>query len=63
MVLVCFKAERTIFDISSAVEAATTAQIRRNPAPKRLILRFRRQSIENTASSMPYLPPTPVSKV
>ena len=37
MVLVCFRAERTIFDISPAVEAATTAQIRRNPVPKRAI--------------------------
>jgi len=37
MVLVCFRAERTIFDISSAVEAATTAQILRNPVQKRPI--------------------------
>src|SRR5882762_9161574 len=38
-VLVCLKAERTNFDISSAVEAATTAQIRRKPVPKRPIPR------------------------
>ena len=52
--LVCLRAERTSFAISAAVEAATTAQIRRNPAPKRPIPALCRQTIENAASSMPY---------